>query len=195
AADEEELQRLIADQANDDAGGGTRGDGESTDALDHADSLDSETEPVPDEQGRIRELESQDPRPTGEERMMRGNDFNDAQKGVYDYSEVTLENGKRVDGWSPGREIVSRKETQLAELSEKQAENYFNEFLDKYGPGNRVADTPKARAEYPHLIGQPLDGNLILEVPIQKAPPPDWFGELARRWNITVRDPAGTIYN
>jgi hypothetical protein len=141
------------------------------------------------------ELDSQEIRPTRQERMMGGNDLNDAQRDVYDHSEVTLENGKRVDSYTVNKEIVSRKNTQLAELSPEWAEKYLNEFLDKYGPGNKIKNTETAKARYPHLIGKPLKGNLILEVSIQKSPIPTWFCELARRWNVTIRDVAGTVYN
>ena len=126
---------------------------------------------------------------------MGGNDFNEAQKGAYQEREVRLENNKIVDGYTEGQEIVSRKNTQLAEIPPEYAEEYVNEFLDKYGPGNVIADTPANRALCPELIGKPLQGNLILEVPIQNSPVPTWLAEWARRWNITIRDPAGTVYN
>src|SRR6185369_9771828 len=66
---QDELCRLREEQAADNAELGTRralGEEESTDALDHAEPLESEIEPDPGEPGRISELESQEPRPTGE---------------------------------------------------------------------------------------------------------------------------------
>ncbi len=191
----DELTKLIADQKADDAGSGNHG-GDHADPLDLAEPLDS-GEPVPDpgEPGRIPELDSGEPRPTRQERFMGGNDFNEAQKGAYEAREVRLENNKIVDGYTEGKEIVSRKNTQLADIPPEYAEEYVNEFLDKYGPGNVVADTPANRANCPQLVGKPLQGNLILEVPIQNGPVPTWLAEWARRWNITIRDPAGTVYN
>jgi hypothetical protein len=148
-----------------------------------------------DEPGRIPELESREPRPTRAERFQRGNDFNQARQGEYHASEVDLENGKRLDSYEPGKEIVSRKHTQLSKLDPTWAEEYINEFLDKYGPGNVVKNTPRNRELYPELVGKPLRGKLVLEVPIQEAPVPQEFAEWARRWDITIRDTAGTVYN
>ena len=167
------------------------------DALDHAGPLphDETVARDPGEPYRIPELDSQDPRPSRLDNYMRGNDFNEAEKDTYAAREVRLESGKVVDGYNPGSEIVFRRSTQFAELSPEYAERYVNEFLDKYGPGNVVADTPTMRERYPDLVGKPLQGDLILEVPIQKAPVPEWLGEWTRRWNITIRDPTGHVYN
>jgi hypothetical protein len=65
----------------------------------------------------------------------------------------------------------------------------------QYGPGNVIADTPRNRALYPHLVGQRLEGPMILEVPIQNAPVPEELGRWARRQRITIRDQTGTVYN
>jgi hypothetical protein len=143
----------------------------------------------------MRELDPNGPQETRADKFQRGNDFNEAQKGAYDAREVRLENGKIVDGYTAGTEIVSRKNTQLAEIPPAYAEEYINEFLDKYGEGNVVSNTEANRANYPELVGKPLQGQLILEVPIQDHPVPAELGEWARRWNIIIRDVAGTIYN
>jgi len=149
----------------------------------------------PDEPGRMKELESKDPRETNAERLMRGNDLDSAYGHDYPIEQVELENGTRLDGYDPGREIVSRKHTQLSKLSESTREGYVNELLDKYGKGNKIKNTPKARKLFPQLIGKPLQGKYILEVPYQENPLPEGFGEWARRWDVTIRDVHGTIYN
>ncbi|MEH1128257.1 DUF4157 domain-containing protein [Micromonospora sp. CPCC 206061] len=148
-----------------------------------------------DEPGRIPELESREPAESWAERVMRGNDFNAARRGVYAAEELRLGNGMIVDGYTPGQAIVSRKETQLASIRPEQAERYVNEFLDKYGPGNVIADTPRNRSLYGPLVGQRLQGELILEVPIQSVPVPEELGTWARRLGIVIRDQAGTVYN
>ncbi|WP_281901266.1 DUF4157 domain-containing protein [Phytohabitans aurantiacus] len=149
----------------------------------------------PEEPGRMPELESREPVESWAERVMRGNDFNAAQRGVYAAEELRLANGMIVDGYTPGQAIVSRKETQLASIRPERVEEYVNEFLDKYGPGNLIADTPRNRQLYGNLVGQRLQGPMVLEVPIQSAPIPQELGTWARRLGITIRDQAGTVYN
>jgi hypothetical protein len=103
---------------------------------------------------------------TRADKFQRGNDFNEATKADYDAREVRLDNGKFVDGYTPGEEIVSRKSTQLADIPADAAEEYFNEFLDEYGRGNVVSGTTANRLHYPDLVGKPLQGDPILEVPV-----------------------------
>ena len=42
-------------------------------------------------------------------------------------------------------EIVSRKYTQLSEISEKTAIGYLKELSEKYSPGSVIADVPSNR--------------------------------------------------
>ena len=159
-------------------------------------SREAETnEPDPSEPGRIRELESREPpewTKKAENRRL-GNEFNEAMRGKYQAREVRLKNGTIVDGYTRDKVIVSRKRTQLSKLSTEWAEEYINEFLDKYGPGNEIADTPANRAS--GLAKERLRGKLILEVPVQQEPVPAELGEWARRWGIEIRDDRGDVYN
>jgi hypothetical protein len=193
AADaDDELTRLINEQkADKDA----QFRGET--GLEHGDedSLPDETIPQGDEPGRIAELDSREPSRPDPERMQQGNDFDSAQRGVYTADQLRLENGRFLDSYTPGAEIVSRKHTQLAEISPAQAEKHVNEILDKYAPGNTISDTPANNARYPELVGQQLAGEMVLEVPIQDAPVPPEFGDWAARMGVTIRDFNGQILN
>jgi hypothetical protein len=149
------------------------------------------------EPDRIPELDAGEPPKWAQklENFRKGNEFNEAQRDAYAARELELSNGKKVDGYTENSVIVSRKRTQLAEIPERYAEEYVNEFLDKYGPGNEVADTPRNRELYPHLVGTRLQGDMILEVPVQEHPVPPELGEWARRWGVIIRDDAGHVYN
>ena len=49
----------------------------------------------------------------------------------------------RLDSYVPQKgEIVSRKKTQLGEVSEETAIRYLKELKDKYAPGSIIADVP-----------------------------------------------------
>jgi hypothetical protein len=189
-----ELQALLSRRA--DATGVTaRGDLSEQSRASSSSSVDETPASGLDEPGRMPELESREPMESFAERVMRGNDFNTAQRGVYAAEELRLANGMIVDGYTPGQAIVSRKETQLASIRPERMEEYVNEFLDKYGPGNIIADTPRNRQLYGNLVGRRLEGPMVLEVPIQNAPIPQELGTWARRLGITIRDQAGTVYN
>jgi len=96
--------------------------------------------------------------------MARGNNFN--KKAVverwYDYNEVTLSNGKRVDSYDPLKgEIISRKATNLEEVELSTFESYLQEMKTKYASGTPI-NSPKYS---PDFDGQILKGKQILEVP------------------------------
>jgi len=70
--------------------------------------------------------------------MARGNKFNKKawKENWYRYNEVTLENGKRLDSYTPpmnGVEgmIVSRKATNLEEIELSSFESYLKEMKNK----------------------------------------------------------------
>jgi hypothetical protein len=95
--------------------------------------------------------------------MARGNAFN--KKAVtenwYDYHEVNLDNGKRLDSYDPvNGEIVSRKATDLAEIDISTFESYLDELKTKYRKGTRIRSD-----KYPDIDGQRLQGRYILEIP------------------------------
>ncbi|MFG1872540.1 hypothetical protein [Micromonospora arborensis] len=98
--------------------------------------------------------------------MARGNRFNAyAGERFYDFNEVHLANGKRVDSYRPpegGRpgEIVSRKATDFDIIALDTFKEYLSELRRKYSPGTVIQSD-----KYRELRGKPLEGNLILEVP------------------------------
>ncbi len=96
--------------------------------------------------------------------MARGNDFN--KKAIknrwYDYNEVHLENGKRLDSYDEIKgEIVSRKATDLESIELSTFESYLKEMKNKYSEGIKIR-SDKYKTE---LDGKVLKGRQILEIP------------------------------
>ena len=142
--------------------------------------------------------------------------FNKARTKFYPYNEVYLEAPKkainlpersptkhqyvRLDSYNPHTgEIVSRKYTQLSEVSEETAIRYLKELLDKYAPGSIIADVPSNRTGVNKGIfevnqGNDLKGEMILEVPVQKKSVPKSILKYARVKKIQIRDINGNLY-
>ena len=142
--------------------------------------------------------------------------FNKARAKFYPYNEVYLEAPKkainlpegsptkhqyvRLDSYNPHTgEIVSRKYTQLSEVSEETAIRYLKELSDKYAPGSIIADVPSNRTGLNKGIfevnqGRDLKGEMILEVPVQKKLVPESILKYARDNNIQIRDINGNVY-
>ena len=142
--------------------------------------------------------------------------FNKARAKFYPYNEVYLEAPKkainlpegsptkhqyvRLDSYNPHTgEIVSRKYTQLSEVSEETAIRYLKELSDKYAPGSIIADVPSNRTGLNKGIfevnqGSDLKGKMILEVPVQKKSVPKSILEYARDNKIQIRDINGNVY-
>ncbi|WP_336047159.1 hypothetical protein [Solibacillus ferritrahens] len=127
-----------------------------------------------------------------------GNRFNKENHPRYPYNEIELEakeiNGKKyvVDSYIPGEEIISRKYTQLAKVQNKTALGYLSEFTKKYSSGSEISAgkfNPNA------LKGGRLEGELILEVPVQIKPVPKIIIEEANNKGIIIRDINGRVYN
>lgn len=131
--------------------------------------------------------------------LEEGNEFNRRREPYYEeqgganevHVEPRSDKGQypRVDSYVPGEGIVSRKHTQLADVQEKTAIGYLRELANTYGPGTIVADTPTNRRDLgDDAIGLPMDGDMILEVPVQQnGVPPAVLAE-ARRLGIIIRD-------
>ena len=84
--------------------------------------------------------------------------FNKERAKVYSFNEVYLEAPKketkvagdspakhkyvRLDSYVPNKEIVSRKYTQLSEVSEETAIRYLKKLTDKYASGLIIANVP-----------------------------------------------------
>ena len=142
--------------------------------------------------------------------------FNKARAKFYPYNEVYLEAPKkainlpegsptkhqyvRLDSYNPHTgEIVSRKYTQLSEVSEETAIRYLKELSDKYAPGSIIADVPSNRTGINKGIfdvngDDVLRGEMILEVPVQKKLVPKSILKYARDNKIQIRDINGNVY-
>ena len=143
--------------------------------------------------------------------------FNKARAKFYPHNEVYLEAPKkainlpegsptkhqyvRLDSYNPHTgEIVSRKCTQLSEVSEETAIRYLKELSDKYAPGSIIADVPSNRTGVNKGIfelnqGDKLKGQMILEVPVQAKAVPKRVIDYANKHYIKIRDINGKIYN
>ena len=142
--------------------------------------------------------------------------FNKARAKFYPYNEFYLEAPKkainlpegsptkhqyvRLDSYNPHTgEIVSRKYTQLSEVSEETAIRYLKELSDKYAPGSVIADVPSNRTGVNKGIfdvngDNVLRGKMILEVPVQKKSVRESILKYARDNNIQIRDINGNVY-
>jgi RHS repeat-associated protein len=129
------------------------------------------------------------------DRWNRGRQFNEDNYDRYEAREVILENGKVLDSYNPGRDIVSRKYSQLSDVKEDTAIGYLNELKNKYSPGKVIADVPYNRTNYPDLVGMPLQGKMVLEVPVQNNPVPKNVIDAANQRGITIRDVNGKVYS
>ena len=142
--------------------------------------------------------------------------FNKARAKFYPYNEVYLEAPKkainlpegsptkylyvRLDSYVPNKEIVSRKYTQLSEVSEETAIRYLKELSDKYAPGSIIADVPSNRTGVNKGIfdvngDNVLRGEMILEVPVQKKPIPQNMINYADKLRIKIRNTNNKLYN
>gem|GEM_PF-301939 len=149
--------------------------------------------------------------------ILEGIAFNKERAPFYLYNEVYLESPKagkratgksstkyqyvRLDSYNPRKgEIVSRKYTQLSEISEETAIRYLKELKDKYSPGAVIADVPSNRVGanagiFEENGGNILKGRMILEVPVQKEPIPESVLRYAAKEKIEIRDTNGKIYS
>lgn len=130
------------------------------------------------------------------QRLDAGNEFNRVQSKNYPYNEVYIQrpdgNGYyRVDSYNPVTgEIVSRKLTQLSEVSEATAKSYVSEAINKYPAGATIAKVQSSGS----LGGQKLQGTVILEVPPQKNAIPQSVLDAANKAGVLIRDVNGRVY-
>ncbi|AUS05349.1 hypothetical protein [Pseudotamlana carrageenivorans] len=94
----------------------------------------------------------------------RGNDFNKKAATKYRYNEIHLGNGKRLDSYIPGKEIVSRKATDLKNIKASTFENYLKELTTKYKKGITIRSN-KYKSGSGAIDGQTLSGDYFLEIP------------------------------
>ena len=137
-------------------------------------------------------------------RFARGKAFDAAEGPQYPYNqievEVTLTRGPQkgqtkkyvLDSYDPvAREIVSRKGGQLADIQTESAIRYMNELKQKYPAGARITDRQLNAAA---LRNKQLQGQLIIEVPVQDKPIPKAVLDAAKERGITIRDVTGKVY-
>jgi len=135
-------------------------------------------------------------KPAWLKRLEDGNKFNKEQSVNYPYNEVYVNKPDgsgyyRVDSYNPTTgEIVSRKYTQLSDITEATALKYVNEVVDKYPSGATIANVPSSGA----LAGSKLQGSTILEIPPQAKPVPQSVIDAADKLGVTIRDTNGKIY-
>ena len=134
-------------------------------------------------------------RPAWLDDVERGTNFNKVHQFDYPYRELYLDKPGggyvRLDAYDDlAGEIVSRKLTQLGAVQEGTGIGYLRELAAKYPAGARVANVPSSGP----LAGQFIQGQQILEVPIQTGPIPQAVLSEARRLHIVIRDVTGTVY-
>jgi len=91
--------------------------------------------------------------------VRRGQRFNRTRQRAYDYNEISLENGKILDSYMPGEQIISRKATDF-DTKPETFEGYVREIDRKYAAGTKIRSN-----KYPELDGAELNGRKVLEVP------------------------------
>ena len=142
--------------------------------------------------------------------------FNKERAKLYSFNEVYLEAPKketkvagdspakhkhvRLYSYVPNKEIVSRKKTQFREVAEETAIRYLKKLTDKYASGLIIADVPSNNTGSNEKIFElngdnVLRGQMILEVPVQKADIPPNVLEYAKKNDIIIRDVNRKIYN
>jgi len=129
-------------------------------------------------------------------RMWKGNYFNYVREQFYKriggFNEVVLANGKRVDSYIPRKEIISRKFTQLSEVTVSTAKKYLDEMVEKYRPGTPIKNTARNAEAMAH--SPTLQGKMILEVPRQKGAIPKEILEHAAENKVIIRSTDGIVH-
>ncbi len=135
---------------------------------------------------------TQKSKPTWEEikvLFIRGNDFNKKALTKYKYNEINLSTGKRLDSYIPGKEIVSRKATDLSKIKTSTFENYLKELTSKYKKGITIRSN-KYKSGSGAIDGSKLSGEYFLEIPTSNI---DFFNaskslqDLAIKYNVKIK--------
>lgn len=119
--------------------------------------------------------------------IKRGNDFNAKaiKEKWYPYNEVVLENGKRLDSYDPiNKMIVSRKATNLDEISEDTFRKYLSELKNKYAKGTKI-NSSKYRDDLKDAV---LEGDYYLEIPSynQSLPNISDYEKIAGEYDVII---------
>ena len=94
----------------------------------------------------------------------RGNDFNKKGRLEYNYNEINLLDGKRLDSYIPGEQIISRKATTLSKIKKATFEGYLKELTTKYKKGKQIRSN-KYKTGSGAIDGKLLSGDYYLEIP------------------------------
>jgi len=116
----------------------------------------------------------------------RGNDFNDKGRLKYKYNEINLVDGKRLDSYIPGKEIVSRKATTLSGIKPQTFEGYLKELVAKYEKGKAI-NSPKYGNDFKNDV---LKGDYFLEIPTSNKmffESNNKLKELAGKYNVSIK--------
>ena len=118
--------------------------------------------------------------------LARGRRFDQKAKNEkwYDYHQIHLANGKRLDSYKPETgQIVSRKSIDLSKISIYTFEQHLKELVSKYRVGTIIRSNT-----YPRLDGKVLQGKYYLEVPDYNKDLPELekFINLARKYNVEI---------
>ena len=89
----------------------------------------------------------------------RGNDFNRKARDKYQFNEINLSDKKRLDSYIPGQKIISRKATDIDNLSDATWHKYCNELVTKYKAGKLINSKSLP-------AGSTLSGEYFLEIPL-----------------------------
>jgi len=121
----------------------------------------------------------------------RGNAFNKKYKTIYDFNEITLWDGKRIDSYVPpvnGKrgEIISRKATELVEIDISTFKSYLSEMKSKYSPPKKVNQTTIINNPG---IGTEILGDMYLDIPLTNSGFSDLenYKNIAKTYGITLR--------
>ncbi|MEP3568501.1 MAG: hypothetical protein ABJN28_00150, partial [Flavobacteriaceae bacterium] len=118
-------------------------------------------------------------------------------------NEVYLVNPKdpsryvRLDSYKHLDEIISRKYTQFTDIQESTGLKYIQELKDKYPPGTKIANVPSNKLGGTNASLEnisEINGQMVLEIPVQSNPIPQKILDEARTWSIKIRDVQGKIY-
>jgi len=131
-------------------------------------------------------------------RIVSGTQFNRDNWDRYPFNEVRLTNGKVLDSYNPDLgQIVSRKNTQLADVQLSTAREYINEAARKYPSGEEIASSPSVLRQEERtgrpIAGQQLRGKIYLEVPSQERAVPPEVLQHARENNVIIRTTDGKV--
>ena len=114
--------------------------------------------------------------------ILKGNRFNQIMEkrltdGVH---ELWLKDMKaRLDTYIPNKQIISRKATQLAEISEKTAKKYIDELAKKFKAGKEIQNVERVGTEK-------LVGDYVLQVLKQEKAIPEAVKAYAKARQVTI---------